>query len=101
MLENRQMPESTEKTITVQGEEIPMIRYHFYSGANFKGNLCLKPFLGYIPIEKVTCYRDIFCKHKYCKDDLEWIKPYDVENACKEDQENVKKLIHSLGKHWK
>lgn len=94
-------PESTGKEITVSGEKIPIINYHFQSGVKFSRQLCLKTFLGYIPINNIETIKDIFRKSNYVQDDEEWIHQYSEENAHNIEKEAVKKLALRLRKHWK
>ena len=94
-------PESTGKFVEVGGEKIPLINFNFRSGSKFTRCICLKTFLGYIPIENITCFKDIFDKHKYLHDETEWVFPYDKNSTSEKNKNDVKKLSLVLGKHWK
>ena len=84
----------------IDGETLPIINYNFQSDSIFSRNVCLKTFLGYIPIQNIDSFKDIFNRHKYCKDETEWSLPYQEEIATKEDKEQVKRLSKTLGNHW-
>ena len=55
---------------------------------------------GYIPIEDITQFKDIFNRSKYCQDEAEWSFLYNEEIASEKSKEQVKKLSLTLGKHW-
>lgn len=88
------------KFVEVGGEKIPVIDFHFQSGVRFTRAICLKTMLGYIPIENINQFKDIFNFSKYCKDETEWCFRYEEKSASLEDKEKVKKLSLTLGKHW-
>lgn len=94
-------PESTGKCATVAGEEIPIIDFGFQSGVRFTRCICLKTFLGYIPIDNINSIKDIFKKNNYLTDETEWIFNYCDSKPNQEDKEKVKRLSFALGKHWK
>jgi hypothetical protein len=61
----------------------------------------LKTKFGYIPIDNITSYKDLFDLSKYCQDETEWCFLYDEERTSEKSKEQVKKLSLTLGKHWK
>lgn len=85
----------------IDGEKIPVMSSMFQSGVKFTRAICLKTKYGYIPINNVNSYKDLFDLSKYCQDETEWSFQYDEKQASQEDKENVKKLSLTLGKHWK
>ena len=68
--------------------------------SGLSNHIVLRTHLGYIPIENITKFSDIFDKNKYLNDDTEWILPYLLEQKEIYDKE-VDKLSLTLGKHWK
>jgi len=87
------------KFIEVAGEKIPVVC--FQPGVKFTRSICLKTMFGYIPIDNITQFEDIFKLSKYCKDEIEWCFKYEEKMASELDKEKVKKLSLTLGKHWK
>lgn len=98
---NGKPAEFTGKLIEVSGEQIPLMNFHSSSEAKFTRYLCLRTFQGYIPVERIGCFKDIFNKDNYLLDDTEWIIPYDRECASGYDRAKVKQLSIALGRHWK
>lgn len=98
--DHNKKPTFEDKFVEVGGEKIPVINFHFQSGVIFTRTICLKTMFGYIPIENINEFKDIFNTSKYCKDDIEWCFGYEEKNASLEDKEKVKKLALTLGKHW-
>lgn len=102
VIHDRKKPaEFTGKFVEIGGEKIPVIRHQPYYGVNFTRYLCLRTYLGYIPVESIECFRDIFNRENYLHDELEWIKPYDAKVASDYEKNKVKQLSKALGKHWK
>ena len=83
------------------GTKLPIINFNFQSGVKFKRSICLRTMFGYIPIENINEFKDIFNISKYCKDETEWSILYDDKTASPHEKEQVKKLSLTLGKHWK
>ncbi len=94
-------PEFTGKYVVIDGQEIPIINFKFQSGVRFTRYICLRTFLGYIPINRVNKFKDIFDKTKYLTDETEWLVRYSSKNATNEEKNQVKQLSLSLGRHWK
>lgn len=84
----------------VDKTKIPIINFSFQSGVKFTRAICLRTMFGYIPIENITRFKDIFNHSKYCQDETEWSFLYEEENASEKSKEQVKKLSLILGKHW-
>ncbi len=93
--------ESTGKFIEVGGEKIPLMKLHYSEEAKFTRYLCLKTYRGYIPIERIASFKDIFYKKNYLQDATEWAFPYHEQLANEEDKAKVKQLSLALGRHWK
>lgn len=66
----------------------------------FSKHIVLKTFLGYIPIESITTFGDIFDKTKYLTDDVEWILPCDFDRLSTNDIQEICRLAEVLGRHW-
>ena len=81
------------------GTTIPVMHYPIISGCLTR-HLVLKTHLGYIPVEKIKRFSDIFIKSNYLDDDTEWILPYLFQQTDKYE-ELVNNLSKVLGKHWK
>lgn len=63
-------------------------------------HLVLKTFKGYICVDRITKFSDIFDDSKYLKDETEWIFPYlSYKHSFYDD--SVSRLANVLGKHWK
>lgn len=79
---------------------------NLYYLINYRGleknevNLTLKTFLGYIPIENIESYKDIFFGD-YFGERVDLIQPYKSLFANKETTNKIKTLSLKLGKHWK
>ncbi len=84
----------------VGGTKIPIMNFHFQPDSKFTRGICLRTMFGYIPIENITQFRDIFDRSKYCQDETEWSFLYDEERASEKSKEQVKKLSLTFGKHW-
>ena len=93
--------ESTGKFAYVGGEEIPLIKVHPSEEAKFTRYLCLRTYRGYIPVERIESFKDIFHKRNYLQDATEWILPYHEQFANDDDKAKVKQLSLALGRHWK
>lgn len=98
---NGKPAEFTGEFIEVGGEQIPLMNFHSPSEAKFTRYLCLRTFQGYIPVERIGCFKDIFNKDNYLHDDTEWIIPYQAQSAGEQDRAKVKQLSIALGRHWK
>ena len=80
-------------------EQIPiMIRNGMDDGLS--RNLVLKTFKGYICVDSINKFSDIFDDSKYLKDETEWIVPY-LYNKHSYYDKSVARLAAVLGKHWK
>lgn len=79
---------------------------NLYYLQNFRGleksevYLTLKTFLGYLPIENIESYKDIFFGD-YFGERVDAIYPYRSLFADAESRNKVKTLSIRLGKHWK
>ena len=63
-------------------------------------HLVLKTFKGYICVDRITKFSDIFDDSKYLKDETERIFPYlSYKHSFYND--SVSRLANVLGKHWK
>lgn len=82
------------------GTKIPIMTYKVKPNDGLSRHVVLKTFLGYIPIENINSFSDIFFG-KYLDDETEWYKPYNPDYIYEDDKENINKLSLSLGKHWK
>lgn len=81
------------------GVSIPIIQYpHSWDGLRTK--LVLKTFKGYIPVEDIQSWDDIFNEKHYLKDDTEWIYPYEAGRNQNYDIQ-LQRFIKRVGKHWK
>ena len=81
------------------GTKIPIMHK---TGANdgLSRHLVLKTFKGYICVDSIASFRDIFDDSKYLKDETEWIFPYlSYKHSFYDD--SVSRLANVLGKHWK
>ena len=81
------------------GTTIPIMHYPIITDGLTK-HLVLKTYLGYIPVENITKFSDIFNKYKYLNDETEWIMPY-LYQEKESDKVLVDNLSKVLGKHWK
>ena len=81
------------------GTKIP-IMYKSWANDGLSRHLVLKTFKGYICVDKITKFSDIFDDSKYLKDETEWIFPYLSEKPSFYD-DSVARLANVLGKHWK
>ena len=81
------------------GTTIPVMHYPLISGCLTK-HLVLKTQFGFIPIENINKFSDIFNINKYLDDETEWIMPY-LYKQTDIYEEKVNKLSKILGKHWK
>lgn len=98
---NEKEVEFSGEFIEVGNKKIPLKKIHTHWESKFTRCLCLKTWLGYIPVDKVTCFKDIFNKENYLQDDTEWVIPYHEQSANEQDRAKVKQLSARLGKHWK
>lgn len=81
------------------GTTIPIMHYPVISDCLVK-HLVLKTYLGYIPIENIKKFSDLFNKDKYLDDETEWILPYLLQPK-ESYEERINNLSKVLGKHWK
>ena len=89
----------TERFYTFNdGTTIPIMHSLLVNGLS--NHIVLKTPLGFIPIENIKSFLDLFNKEKYLDDDTEWILPYLLEHKDIYEEE-VNKLSSVLGKHWK
>ena len=82
----------------VDGQKIPTLYYPIDKNG-LRRNLVLKTLFGYIPVDKISSYKDLFIFSNYLNDETEWEIPY--EDFNEEKKEKVRKLAIDLGKHWK
>ena len=81
------------------GTKIPIM---YKTGANdgLSRHLVLKTFKGYICVDSIASFIDIFDDSKYLKDETEWIFPYlSYKHSFYDD--SVARLATVLGNHWK
>lgn len=89
------------KTIIVDGVKMPIMHFDFRPTTRFTRYICLKTFLGYIPIERINGLRDIFNKANYITSEIDQVFSYQPMASSLEKREEVARLHLTLGKHFK
>ncbi len=87
--------------INEDGNERPIIDYLVQSGICYSKCLCLKTFRGYIPIDLIKEFWDIFHGKNYLSDEMISRIGYKEAHVSKGEEEKVKRLGYVMGSHWK
>ena len=80
--------------------ETPISQYIEKTNDGLSRHLVLKTFKGFIKVNDITKFSDIFDDSKYLKDQTNWIIPYSAYKHSDSD-ELIYKLAIILGKHWR
>lgn len=83
------------------GREKPIIEYISQLGICYSKCLCLKTFRGYIPIDLIESFWDVFHGENYLHDEMISRTSYKEANISEGEQAKVKHLGYVMGKHWK
>ncbi len=87
--------------IDEDGNAKPIIDYLEQSGECISKCLCLKTFRGYIPVDLIDNFWDIFHGENYLHDEMISRTAYKEANVSEGEQEKVKHLSYVMGNHWK
>lgn len=81
------------------GTTIPVMDSRIIA-SGLSNHIVLKTPFGFIPVENIHSFLDLFNKEKYLNDDTEWILPYLLEKKDIYDKD-IDNLSLVLGRHWK